>query len=116
MTPRRGKYVRPLLCVSRKEIQQFLVDQSVTTYSDPSNESTQFLRNRVRNELLPYLESRFNPAVRSAMLRTAAWFDEQNSLINELIQPLTKQISEDEQGAILDRKSFLKSSAAVQKE
>jgi tRNA(Ile)-lysidine synthase len=116
MTPKRGKYVRPLLCVSRKEIQQFLADQSVPTYSDPSNENTQFLRNRVRNELLPYLETRFNPAARSAILRLAAWFDEQNSLISELIQPLTKQISEDERGSILDRKIFLKSSAPVQKE
>ena len=116
ITSSRGKYIRPLLCLSRVEIEQFLADQCVETYSDPSNKSLQFQRNRVRRELLPYLESQFNPAVRAAILRSAAWLEEQNSLIDELTQPLTKHIFEDKQGVSVDKKIFLESSLPVQKE
>ena len=39
---------------------------------DPSNADTAHRRNRVRHELLPYLEERFNPGIRAALARTAA--------------------------------------------
>jgi tRNA(Ile)-lysidine synthase len=112
----RGRFIRPFLSTSRKEIQEFLKKRSVTTYSDPSNKNQQHLRNRIRNELLPYLEAKFNPAVRKILSRNAKWFEEQNALVAELIQPLTKIIKHDKNGVSLDRKSFLKLSVPIQKD
>ncbi|MBI3977181.1 MAG: tRNA lysidine(34) synthetase TilS [Chloroflexi bacterium] len=62
--------VRPLLAVTRAEVEQFCRARGVTPRADPTNDSTEFVRNRIRLELLPALE-RFNPQIRPAIRRLA---------------------------------------------
>jgi tRNA(Ile)-lysidine synthase len=112
MQPLRGRYIRPLLNISRSDIQQYLTEQSLHSYSDPTNENRNFDRNRIRHDLLPYIESNFNPKVRSAFLRFANWAEEQNNLIDELIQPYLKLITD--KG--IHKEKFLQLSPALQKE
>ncbi len=67
---RRGLYVRPLLDVSRAEMEAYCVRHGLTPRRDPSNLSTEaYTRNRVRLELLPQLARDYNPAVGDALLR-----------------------------------------------
>jgi tRNA(Ile)-lysidine synthase len=87
MQPIRGRYIRPFLDTTRSEIQQYLVEQSVRSYSDPTNKNRNFDRNKIRHDLLPYIESNFNPKVRLALLRFADWSEEQSNLIDQLIEP-----------------------------
>ncbi|MEI6787553.1 MAG: tRNA lysidine(34) synthetase TilS [bacterium] len=75
--------VRPLLDVSRGEIESFLRERGLSWREDESNRDAAFLRNRVRHELLPFLEKKFNPRIREAVLRTGEvlraedeWMDE----------------------------------------
>ena len=63
--------VRPLLDVTRGELAVFLKAHHLDWREDASNQDPAHLRNRVRHELLPLLESRFNPRVRKAVLRMA---------------------------------------------
>lgn len=49
-------FIRPLLCVSRDEIRQYLRQQGINWREDASNTDTDFLRNRIRHELLPVLQ------------------------------------------------------------
>jgi tRNA(Ile)-lysidine synthase len=72
MRPRAGDVLRPLLGVSREEVLVHLRERGLAWLEDPSNADTAHRRNRVRHELLPYLEERFNPRVRAALARTAA--------------------------------------------
>ena len=67
---RRGPYVRPLLGVSRAEVEAYCLDHELTPRRDPSNlcEET-YTRNRVRLQLLPQLARDYNPAVSQALLR-----------------------------------------------
>ena len=65
-----GRYVRPLLCLSRDEIEGYLKDRGIPWRDDSSNASLDFLRNRIRHELIPIL-SGYNPAI-SERLATAA--------------------------------------------
>jgi len=65
--------VRPLLTVWRLEILEYCRANALPTLHDPSNDSRDYLRNRVRHDLIPELE-RFNPAVRQALLRAAGSF------------------------------------------
>jgi tRNA(Ile)-lysidine synthase len=67
----RVQLIRPLLAVSRAEVLAFLKAQGVTARQDSSNADLGFTRNRIRHELLPYLEKHFNPAVRDVMIRLA---------------------------------------------
>lgn len=72
MRARSGDLWRPLLDVSRARVLAHLRAREIGWREDPSNADPAHLRNRVRHELLPYLEQRFNPRVREALARTAA--------------------------------------------
>jgi tRNA(Ile)-lysidine synthase len=60
---RDGRLIRPLLNVSRGEILAFLNRERLTYTVDSSNLSPVFLRNRIRNELIPELATRYNPRI-----------------------------------------------------
>jgi len=59
--PVNDNLVRPLLCVNKEEINEYLELHSLPYRIDMSNYDTRFLRNRVRHELIPYLQEKFNP-------------------------------------------------------
>ncbi|HEY4492256.1 MAG TPA: tRNA lysidine(34) synthetase TilS, partial [Acidobacteriota bacterium] len=61
LNPRRGMYVRPLLSCTREEVLHCLKQKNAGWFQDTSNLTLQFKRNRIRNELIPYLEQSFNP-------------------------------------------------------
>ena len=63
MHPKNGAIVRPLLACRRHELRACLAEQSEPFVEDESNEDVSIPRNRVRAELLPLLEARFNPAI-----------------------------------------------------
>ena len=56
---RRGFYVRPLLEISRSEIEDYLRSQNVSWRTDSTNCDTAYLRNRIRNVLVPVLNKNF---------------------------------------------------------
>lgn len=72
MPPVRGRYIRPLLEVSREEILAYLAEQGLPYRLDPSNASRRFFRNRLRHDLLPYLEREYAPGLRVLLSRTAS--------------------------------------------
>jgi tRNA(Ile)-lysidine synthase len=64
------KIVRPLLGLSRAEIEAHARRERILFREDASNRSTDHLRNRIRHELLPLLARKFQPAIREIVLRT----------------------------------------------
>jgi tRNA(Ile)-lysidine synthase len=77
MRPLVRDLVRPLLQVSRPEVLAHLHERGLSWREDPSNADTAHRRNRVRHELLPYLETRFNPRIRAALARTSGLLAEE---------------------------------------
>jgi tRNA(Ile)-lysidine synthase len=67
---RRGRYVRPLLRVSRAEVEAYLEARGIEPVLDPSNAEPIFLRNRVRHRHLPALAAE-NPRIAEALARLA---------------------------------------------
>jgi tRNA(Ile)-lysidine synthase len=63
MHPRSGIVIRPLLDCSRDEVQAFLKDRHLVALHDSSNDDLGIPRNRIRAEVLPLLEARFNPRI-----------------------------------------------------
>src|ERR1700730_7873694 len=72
MHPRHGATVRPLLACRRSELRAYLAARNVAFVEDESNRDTSIPRNRVRAELLPMLETRFNPAIVEVLADEAA--------------------------------------------
>ncbi len=54
---KNGPVIRPLLCVSREEIEEYLKENGIEYVTDSTNLSTDYTRNRIRNEILPELDS-----------------------------------------------------------
>jgi tRNA(Ile)-lysidine synthase len=65
------RIIRPLLAVTRKEVLEYLRARGLKYREDSSNANRQFLRNRIRHELLPLLERDYNPGIRDVLRRTA---------------------------------------------
>lgn len=70
---REEVFIRPLIEVWRAEIEAFLQEKKIPYLSDPSNRSGQFLRSRIRHELLPILRQ-YNPRIREVLVQMADLF------------------------------------------
>ncbi len=70
MLPRQQDIIRPLLEVSHAETVAYCQQHHLVPLEDASNIDPRFLRNRIRHELLPLLES-MNPGIRATLLRNA---------------------------------------------
>jgi tRNA(Ile)-lysidine synthase len=63
--------VRPLLEVTRAQTFQFCQQQHLPIWEDAYNQDLKYARTRIRKELLPYLQTHFNPQVETALAQTA---------------------------------------------
>ena len=69
---REDGVIRPLLCVSKAEILDYLNQISQVYVTDETNFSCDYTRNKIRNELLPCLEREYNPGIKEALFRLSA--------------------------------------------
>lgn len=63
--------VRPLFDIWREEILEYLKEKNIDYRTDYTNASSIYLRNRIRNELIPYLSREFNPNIKEILANTA---------------------------------------------
>ena len=63
--------IRPLIEIKRKEIMHFLSLKDIPYRCDSSNLKNLYFRNRIRNELIPYLEKSFNPNIKEMLVNFA---------------------------------------------
>lgn len=70
MCMKQGLYVRPFLSMSKSEILDFLKKENVSFRHDKSNDELFYLRNKVRHQLLPLLET-YNPKIKKVLASTA---------------------------------------------
>nr|WP_296064785.1 tRNA lysidine(34) synthetase TilS [uncultured Mediterraneibacter sp.] len=58
--PVYGKRIRPLLCLTRKEIEEWLEEEQISYCTDETNEEDEYTRNRIRHKILPVMEQEIN--------------------------------------------------------
>jgi len=66
-----GDIVRPILSWSRADVEDYCAKHGLNYRNDSTNFQTDFMRNKVRLELLPELENAYNPAIVDALVRLA---------------------------------------------
>lgn len=59
--PKRGRIIRPLILISKEEIENFLTDNNIKWRLDKSNLSDAYTRNKIRNKILAYAKKEINP-------------------------------------------------------
>lgn len=64
-----GNIIRPILNVSREDIESYIEENKIETVLDKTNLQSIYTRNRIRLELIPYLEENFNPNILEGLWR-----------------------------------------------
>lgn len=82
--------VRPLLELTRSQTEAHCRQRGLTPRRDATNQDPTFLRNRIRLELLPLLQS-YNPALRQGLLRGARLMSDHDDLIDSLTAALARR-------------------------
>ena len=83
--PKNGYIVRPLLCVNRKEIEDYLHEQGIEYIVDSTNLENEYTRNKIRNIVMPILRE-INPQIDSVMLSNAENFSAAENIYKEVIE------------------------------
>ncbi len=112
----KAALVRPLLHFSKQELLEFLRTGKHRFCRDKTNESTQFIRNRIRLELIPNLQRDFNPRVMEALARIPSIVTGESALIAELEAKAWKKVLKRHcaAGVEFHRSVFLKFPPALQ--
>ena len=85
MQPVNGHIIRPLLDFSREEIHQYAIENGIKWREDHTNAETQFLRNKIRHELLPVIDG-ISKEGRASILKSISHLASENELYRELVK------------------------------
>jgi len=99
--------VRPLLGIAGSDLRAWLAAEGIPYREDPSNLDRRFLRNRIRAELLPELECRYEPRTVAHLARLAAIAGEEDELLGAFVRELADEfIVRKGRDAFLDLKTL----------
>ncbi len=100
--------VRPLLEITRPEIESWLLERGIGWREDSTNRDPAFARNRIRHELLPQLARDWNPALGETLARTAEWARAEEQYWEAELDRLTAGRLTEKQGALLLETGWLR--------
>ena len=82
--PVRDRFIRPLIEISRSEIDEYLRQLQIIPRQDSSNLSTDYTRNKIRINLLPLLKQEYSPNVKQILQRTGELLRAENDFLTHL--------------------------------
>ena len=82
--PRNGHIIRPLLCVGRKDILDYLEWRGADFVTDSTNLSSDYTRNKIRLEIIPKL-AEINPSILESLSSTAERMSEAEKIYRNAI-------------------------------
>ena len=93
--PKNGFVVRPMLAVSREEIQNWFAKRNLSYVTDSTNLSDAYTRNFIRLRILPLLEE-VNPSVKKAIARTSEHLAATEAIYLQVIEEARKEVFDSE--------------------
>lgn len=82
---RDSMYIRPILCLTRKEIEQYCDEQSLNPRIDKTNYEEIYSRNKIRLRAIPFIEENFNKDIVSTLNRLAYMCNMDNEFIESKV-------------------------------
>lgn len=79
----RGRIIRPLLDVNRQEIEDYCLINKLSPRTDDTNLEPIYHRNKIRLELIPYLQEQYNPNIIESLAKTAEILKKDNDFMEE---------------------------------
>lgn len=93
LRPKNGDIVRPLLCISRKEITDYLQNAGQEYMTDSTNLQDEYTRNKIRLNLLPLMQE-INPLVKEHIIDTSNYLNDVNRIYNKGIEEGKQRVIE----------------------
>ena len=118
IAPVRGNIIRPLLDVTREEIERYLLENDRKWCIDSTNQENTYTRNKLRNVLLPYAEKEICPQAIAHVANAAKELTQIKELLDELTKEALKDtvvFESDEEAAVLTE-PFLKKHEVIRKQ
>ena len=106
--PKRGKYIRPLIEIEREKIEEYCEEKNLNPRIDKTNFDNTYSRNKVRNEVIPYIKQEFNPNIIKTLDRLSELVKEEDTYVEKQVEKAYKEIfiEENNEEIILNLKKF----------
>jgi len=101
------RLIRPLLEITRSQTGQFCQDFQLPIWEDSTNQDLKYARNRIRQELLPYLQENFNPKVESSLAQTAELLQAEVEYLEKAAHELRIEAMSEEKPQAWEKESIL---------
>lgn len=113
--PQQDDIIRPLLTVSRQEIEEELRAEGIDWREDSTNQERDYARNKLRLEVIPYLQREIQPETVGHMAETALQMQAVWEYIDKQVKTAREKIAYFESGKIcFDRSAFLEIDSTLQ--
>jgi tRNA(Ile)-lysidine synthase len=114
---KRGPIIRPLLNVERREIEEYCLNNLLDFRTDSSNLENVYTRNKMRLELIPYIDRLFETNITESIFKMSSVLKDDNDLIDNIVSDSFNQTvkKKDETGLFLDLELFKSSHPAVRR-
>ena len=105
---RDNKYIKPLIEISREEIEKYCVEKNLNPRHDKTNDENIYTRNKIRNILIPCIKKEFNPNIIDTIDRLSKLVYKENEYLEKITIETYKRIliKEEKQEIILNLKRF----------
>ena len=114
---RENKYIRPLIETERTSIEEYCEEKSLRPRIDKTNFINDCTRNKIRNIVIPYIKSEFNPNIINTMDRLSLVIEEEDNYLEKITREIFNKlkIKEEKGYLVLNLKEFNKQEAVIKK-
>ena len=112
--PKNGIYIRPLIEIKRDDIEEYT--KEFHPRHDESNDENEYTRNKIRNIVIPYIKSEFNPNILDTITRLSSISKEEGEYLElKTKEAYQRMLIEENEQIILDLKKFNSEELVIRK-
>ena len=112
----REIFIRPLLCISKKEITVFLKENNIDYRIDVTNWNRDYRRNFIRREIVPLIEEKINSNLKANILQLISVINNEEELLSKVTDEVIENIcKKTEDGILVERDGFRTLKPALQR-
>lgn len=90
--PKRDNIIRPILCLTREEIETYCKEYKINYHDDHTNFETIYTRNKIRLECIPYIRQHFNENIVSTLFEHSQLYQEEEAFLEDYIQKVFEKV------------------------
>ena len=111
IAPKNGNILRPLLCISRQDVLDYLAEKEQDYVTDSTNLEDDALRNKIRHHVIPLLET-LNPAARDNIAQSAKYLRQAKLMLDNMEKDMKPSDADDADSMIyIDKAPIMKAAS-----